>query len=834
MTSHIETQKAFAVALQTAAARIAPLWPLGSFVAVNPYFGHADMPADVALRHLAATGGAQYAQLMDIYRTAYKEGDIQISDLKAAKGQLGLDMGIDSLLAALDQQNGHTSCEPKLLPTVASIIGTGQASRVTDMIIGRISQWAAAYFDGGQATARAVQPDHDALASWLLWAQADYTLDMLGHGGVRTFMRSLSGDRDQLLGQLLQQLQIDADAAPVYLERLLRQVAGWAGYVRQLQWQDELAGNAHLSLVKDLGVMCLAYEAALLAAAPADYQNQWGVARAAYAQGTAGFDGQEATMMVWQEAYEHALRRQLRERFAEAQPIDAAGRYDVQAAFCIDVRSERIRRAMEATVPHAQTLGFAGFFGFAFELRPAGADHGRAQCPVLLNPSHLVGENISSSTERLKRRSRLARAIKRFKNSAVGSFAFVDAAGLYYGAKLITDSLGLTSPVRNIQKLTGAARVAVQPEITPLRATDGLAGYSLSEQVDVAESALRGMSLTDGFADIVLMVGHESHSRNNPHAAGLDCGACGGNSGEMNARVAALVLNKPEVRAGLASRGIIIPSHVWFFGAVHNTTTDAITIFRADTETVAQNAALSARLDRLDAQLASASSLAQAERAPDLQLADLPSLDTPAAQPIAQQMAQRARDWAQVRPEWGLAGCTSFIAAPRHRTSAHHLDGKTFLHTYEAAQDPEHKVLEVIMTAPMVVASWINLQYYASTLDNKVFGAGDKTLHNVVGGIGVLEGNGGDLRGGLPMQSVHDGSKAMHQPSRLHVVLEAPKDAIHNILQKHSHIKDLVENKWIYISAMDKSGRISHSYDGDGTWTNLLDDSRLGEKEIAA
>ena len=61
-----------------------------------------------------------------------------------------------------------------------------------------------------------------------------------------------------------------------------------------------------------------------------------------------------------------------------------------------------------------------------------------------------------------------------------------------------------------------------------------------------------------------------------------------------------------------------------------------------------------------------------------------------------------------------------------------------------------------------------------TTASNAAFGSGEKTLHNVVGLIGVLEGNGGDLRVGLPMQSVHDGARFVHEPLRLNVFIEAP------------------------------------------------------------
>jgi len=92
------------------------------------------------------------------------------------------------------------------------------------------------------------------------------------------------------------------------------------------------------------------------------------------------------------------------------------------------------------------------------------------------------------------------------------------------------------------------------------------------------------------------------------------------------------------------------------------------------------------------------------------------------------------------------------------------------------------------MTAPMVVANWINMQYYGSVVDNRRFGSGNKVLHNVVGGaLGVLEGNSGDLRTGLSMQSLHDGTRWVHEPLRLSVFLEAPEIAIDDIIARHDH-----------------------------------------------
>jgi len=211
--------------------------------------------------------------------------------------------------------------------------------------------------------------------------------------------------------------------------------------------------------------------------------------------------------------------------------------------------------------------------------------------------------------------------------------------------------------------------------------------------------------------------------------------------------------------------------------------------------------------------LQQASSLAREKRAERLGIKNQAS--------IKNAVLRRANDWSQVRPEWGLAGCNAFVVAPRTRTLGVDLEGKAFLHSYSWQDDSNFGVLETIMTAPMIVTSWINLQYYASTVDNDRLGAGNKTLHNVTSGLGVFEGAGGDLRIGLPLQSVHDGNQYQHMPQRLNVIIEAPLQAVNDILEKHSNVKQLCDNEWILLLLMNHQGQISHRYTGDLQWEQL-------------
>ena len=252
------------------------------------------------------------------------------------------------------------------------------------------------------------------------------------------------------------------------------------------------------------------------------------------------------------------------------------------------------------------------------------------------------------------------------------------------------------------------------------------------------------------------------------------------------------MLNSPDVRDQLRILGIDIPLTTSFVAGLHITTTDEVTLFDSDLSTGQR----SADMEALRKWLSGAGEAARAERAESLGLGAI------AADPVALRRAvlERANDWSQVRPEWGLAGNAAFVVAPRARTRDLNLHGRSFLHDYDWKLDPDLSVLTLIMTAPMVVTNWINMQYLASTVDNRRYGSGNKVLHNVVGGnIGVFEGNGGDLRIGLPMQSLHDGETLRHPPLRLSVFIEAPRVSIDAVIRAHMVVHDLVANGWLHM-----------------------------------
>ncbi len=333
-------------------------------------------------------------------------------------------------------------------------------------------------------------------------------------------------------------------------------------------------------------------------------------------------------------------------------------------------------------------------------------------------------------------------------------------------------------------------------------------GLSAEAKAATAATVLTAMSMTEDFGETILLLGHGAHVTNNPHESAYHCGACGGQTGEVSARLLAQLLNDPETRAGIAAHGIELPEGTHFVAGLHDTTTDHIQLFD-------DNACMSSeRLTQVKSWLAGAGQLARAERA-----AKLPGAS-------AANVAKRATNWAEVRPEWGLAGCAAFIAAPRACTATADLEGRAFLHSYDWKADKSFGTLELILTAPVVVASWISLQYYGSAIAPDTFGGGNKLIHNVVGGIGVVQGNGGRLRPGLPQQAVHDGERLVHEPLRLSVMIEAPADAISEILSRHPSVQDLFDHGWLHLFAL-KEGQIASRYLPGNKWCDHKSDCNL-------
>ncbi|WP_170327579.1 YbcC family protein [Ruegeria arenilitoris] len=780
---------------KSAAYAIPPLFPLSSNVAVNPFLGQADEPLAVTSARLARVAGTRITPDRAHWAAKLRAGEMTEADildaLSAIEGPFNAP-SLEDVLAALKSE----ARQPQALPTVAELAVEVSGTDWPGLIEDRIGIWAASHFDQGQALWQQARTG-GAFSAWREFASRDLTPEIHGLTGFGAFVAGTNRSHWRAIGRSSERLGLSTEAAATAYHRWLTTLGGWAQYARFLLWDADLKGEQDNTVTELLAVR-MVFDEALLALYEDQICERWAAVVAGHEAPltpTADF----VIDAVLQEAAERAQQRALAERLLPGTARQADGQAQVQAAFCIDVRSEVFRRALEAQDTGIETLGFAGFFGLASAHKAAGSDVTEVHGPVLLQPSVCSQAKESAGKDLTRRYSaRAKRAWGRFKLAAVSSFAFVEATGPLYAGKLIRDALGVA----------GKSKIDPAPQLDP--------NIDLEVRVGMAKAVLTAMSLTDKFARIVLLVGHGAEVTNNPHESALQCGACGGHAGDVNARLLAGLLNDEQVRSGLEGQGITIPADTQFVAAMHSTTTDRISLYEQDLPPGSQSDDLAQVKDWLDA----AGQLARAERA-----ARLPRANK------ATDIQRRAQDWAETRPEWGLAGCRAFIAAPRHRTDGADLAGQAFLHNYDWRKDDGYGVLELIMTAPVVVVSWISLQYYGSTVAPGLFGGGNKLLHNVVGGIGVLEGNNGAPRPGLPWQSIHDGEGYQHDPLRLSVVIEAPRAAMSEILDRHPQVRALFDNGWLHLIAMDDQGKLTWRYTGDLNWAPI---STASDQAIAA
>lgn len=764
-------------AAEAAARAIPPAFPLDATVAVNPFLGQSGEDLATAAARLARVAGAKITRPRIDYLAQVRAGTISDDDLAAALIACRSPLTpVD--LAALKASLASPSAAPQMLPTVADLASAATGTDWPSVIARSFGLWAAGHFDRGQAL-WSPAPMRGAFAAWREWASHDLTPEIAGLPGFCAHVAGSDDTPERVILRAADRLGLTDAAAVTAFHRLLMDLGGWSQHARWLLWQAELQGQSDMTII-DLLAIRLIWEEALFAHLP-QVAADWAQAVEDHAAPVHP-SADEVIDAVLQNATERAHQRKL--DAALTGPRATSGRPVLQAAFCIDVRSEVFRRALESQGPAIETIGFAGFFGLMLQHRAHGTEELQAHLPVLLIPGLTSTGHAAPEVEVATRiAARTIRAWGRFRQAAVSSFAFVEAAGPVYGWKLVRDALALPSK-------------AQAPEPAP-RIEGGL-----TAEVKAATGAavLKAMSMTTNHARLVLLLGHGGHVTNNPHESAYHCGACGGQTGEVSARLLAQLLNDPETRAGLPAHGITLSEDTVFLAGLHETTTDRVILYRDDPAP-----AHAVDIAQAEEWLARAGALARTERA----------LSLPGA--TADTIAQRALNWAEVRPEWGLAGCSAFIAAPRPVTANVDLAGRAFLHTYDWRADAGFGTLELILTAPVVVASWISLQYYGSSVAPDAFGGGNKLIHNVVGGIGVLQGNGGMLRPGLPWQTVYDGAQLAHEPLRLSVLVEAPHDAILDVLARHDGVRALFDNGWLHLFVLQK-GQIAARYQPGMVW----------------
>lgn len=651
-------------------------------------------------------------------------------------------------------------------------------------------KWLGAFLDEGQATISMPNRNQGFYKSFADLAQFDSQLRV--NKKISAWLTSLPDKPELAIAESFKRLNIPAKDHEEFIRQSLAALPGWSGYVKwREQWQNPIEGKNNPINLTDyvavrLIIICVLWPDAKL------YESE-PLAAPAYLD----------ALPAAEQKYRHILLNKL-EPEIKALGSTVSKRPEAQLVFCIDVRSEPFRRSLEAQ-GHYETLGFAGFFGLPVRVKAYDDEEAHDSCPVLLKPCHEVCEHPAGhhadALERHDHGRSLLKLPKTFYQSLKYNFstpfALVEMLGPWLGLRM----LARTFAPSLISEAKQSSIKNIMPSITT---QPSLEGITIAQQADFGEGALRMMGLTENIAPVVIFCGHGGTTNNNAYAAALDCGACGGNHGGGNARILAAILNKVDIRSIIAARGLAIPEDTLFLAAEHNTTTDHVELYGMQTRH--QDAIAILRNDLKEARGVNAAARCQTFGIANEQ------------KPVAATL-RRSQDWAQPRPEWGLARNAAFIVGPRQLTRNINLEGRGFLHSYDWKNDPEGKFLTTILTAPMVVAQWINNQYLFSTLDNIAYGGGSKVTKNVTGKIGVMQGNASDLMHGLPLQSVFlADDKPYHEPLRLLTVVYAPRQIVTALVELNPVLQKLFYNGWVTLTVIDPQDGRSYLLGRDGKW----------------
>ncbi|RYJ07722.1 DUF2309 domain-containing protein [Halogeometricum borinquense] len=763
----MSTESAIRDSIDEAATTVGSLWPIHSFVTANPLAGFEDQPFGEAVEQAATLLGGRGFPSAQTFGTALERGQIDRVILEEELTEAGYEDDPETLLDRMAD---------------AADAVNGDADTAADHVDKVLTKWLSAFLDEGSA--HWSMPNREAGFYTAFRGMAEYDSDIPDEGVVA----DLPEAPIEVIEAVLKSYP-ESQWVPIFEEQLAA-LPGWTRFIKQ-RAEDEGAWQSTYPISLE---GYLAARLALLDAVDANIEPSNDVSNTNPADDLA-----QAFLRAWEATYREDLVGTVAAQSQSMDDSDTSGRPDAQLVFCIDTRSEVIRRHIEATGDY-ETYGYAGFFGIPMEYQGYDDDVSVDVCPPILDPQHHIidcptdDDTQARHDRRSGMRAAAADVIEILEANAATAYGYVETAGSGYGLSLAARTL---VPGRVHDLIDAAAELVpddhefCEPLVHHQHTYSGdlPVGLTHEEKVAYAATAFDLMGFKE-FSRLVVFTGHASETANNPYDSSLDCGACAGNPGGPSARVLAKVCNDEAVRAELRDRGFDIPEDTIFVAGQHNTTTDEVELFVDDVPE-----SHSDDLDQLRTDLTTARENATTERA-EAMGADGSTGVT--------ETERRAADWAETRPEWGLAGNAGFVIGPRELTSGCDLDGRAFLHSYDWSTDPNGDALEAILTGPMVVTQWINAQYYFSTVDNAVYGSGSKVTQNPVGNVGVYQGNGGDLMAGLPLQSLMIADREpYHQPLRLSTVVHAPVERITDILADHEELTEILDNNWLSLTVVD-------------------------------
>jgi uncharacterized protein YbcC (UPF0753/DUF2309 family) len=741
--------------INQAAHVIGKTWPLYSFVTANPLSGYERFSFLDALEQAGNLLGARVLPDTQVFRKAWEQNKIGADEINRLLCEAGKKGSPEHYLVEMEAQS-----------VVEHLNEDHELDRLT-------VKWLSLFLDEGMA---AWPMPFKEMGFYTAWRK------LIVHDG--DIKKKLKGripkSPEEALSLVLE--DFDAKEQVRIFERHLAALPGWVGFIKYRVENDSVWNHEYpVSLLEFLAVrlwMARCLKAPIMPELPEKKDRS--ILELKY---------------LWLEAWEQTWQNRSLKKIEEnaAQPDEnKVSRPDAQLVFCLDTRSELLRRLLEKSGNY-ETFGSAGAFGLPMNYRNPENGLVNKSSPAMVASQYIVHEEPAPNQEKKvqeykiegKRIGAYKYFLKRMKNILPSAFGYVEGSGFYYGAFMLLRIFKPNTGDRLMLRHRKGYESIYEPHICAIDHKDSLEEVSLDEKAALVKGVLDSCGW-GSFAPLVVFTGHASHSANNPYASSLDCGACAGNPGKRNARTLARLANSEEVRKVLCEKhGIDIPADTIFIAAEHITSSDDVQLF--DTLVPESHQKI---LQQLKKDLAEVKKSMTKER-----------LNEP--QNAVSLAKIKSNNWSETRPEWGLSGHAGYIIGPRSLTKNGEFSD-CFLSSYDWRMDKDGAILKGIMQGPLLVCQWISNHYYFSTVDNDAFGSGSKITHNITGKYGVMQGNGSDLKIGLPLQSLmKNDDEVFHNPIRLSTLIQAPRRFITQILAGDEKLKSLLDNGWIHLFIMD-------------------------------
>ncbi|MFB0910857.1 MAG: Na-translocating system protein MpsB, partial [Flavobacterium sp.] len=539
--------------IEEASQVVGKTWPLYSFVTSNPLSGYERMPFEKAVNQARKFLNANVFPESTLFRQAWEKGEI---DEKVLLKLLGENQLLESPEYYLQQMASHKKRDAK------------NSHHDLDRIM---AKWLAAFMDEGLAEWEMPNKSDGFYSAWRKLAVNDNDMPKMAIGDIpKTKTEALD---------ILMNGYSSADFTKIFTWHLAA-LPGWTGYINHRttyhsEWQQEYP----ITLEDYLAVRLWVAREIDAEIYPEDND-------------TSTISSLSKLQYIWLKAWEKSWQKEL-VKVLDSKQISTPTTEkkervpDAQMVFCIDTRSELIRRHVE-NKGHYETFGYAGFFGIAMDYEDLKDGLIRKSCPPILNSAYHVSEvpqeGHTEKVQAYKQKNAVSNFkeyfLKRMKNMLPSAFGYVEGAGLFYGMSLIARTLVPGHLYWFNKNNTTAYESICEPQIGNTDAAEKThLDIPLAEKVAIVKGAFDLMGW-EKLAPLVLFIGHGSHSANNPFGSSLDCGACAASPGRHNARMLATIANILEVQQALKeNHNIEIPASTIFIGGEHNTTTDEILLF---------------------------------------------------------------------------------------------------------------------------------------------------------------------------------------------------------------------------------------------------------------